>query len=41
MTHPFSQENFVRKIDSKAAKWVASDAIRELGSEAVQKRLGI
>jgi 3-methyladenine DNA glycosylase AlkD len=26
-------------MDSKAAKWVASDALRELRSEAVQKRL--
>lgn len=28
-----------REIDSKAARWIASDAIRELESEAVQKRL--
>ncbi|HDY73543.1 MAG TPA: DNA alkylation repair protein, partial [Euryarchaeota archaeon] len=28
-----------RKMDSKAAKWVASDALRELTSEAVQERL--
>ncbi|WP_455277912.1 DNA alkylation repair protein [[Eubacterium] cellulosolvens] len=27
------------RIDSKAAKWIASDAIRELNSEAVKKRL--
>ncbi len=27
------------KSDSKAARWVASDALRELRSEAVQKRL--
>jgi 3-methyladenine DNA glycosylase AlkD len=29
----------IQKIDSKAARWIASDAIRELESEAVQKRL--
>jgi 3-methyladenine DNA glycosylase AlkD len=29
----------IRQIDSKAARWIASDAIRELESEAVQKRL--
>ena len=29
----------IRQIDSKAARWIASDAIRELTSEAVQKRL--
>jgi 3-methyladenine DNA glycosylase AlkD len=29
----------IQGIDSKAAKWIASDAIRELTSEAVQKRL--
>jgi len=29
----------IKGIDSKAARWIASDAIRELGSEAVQKRL--
>ncbi|MFH0852685.1 MAG: DNA alkylation repair protein [bacterium] len=28
-----------RRIDSKAAKWIAGDAIRELTSAAVQKRL--
>lgn len=27
--------------DSKAARWVASDALRELESEAVQRRLKI
>ncbi len=26
-------------IDSKSARWIASDAIRELSGEAVQKRL--
>jgi 3-methyladenine DNA glycosylase AlkD len=31
----------IQGIDSKAAKWIASDAIRELTSEAVQKRLRI
>jgi 3-methyladenine DNA glycosylase AlkD len=29
----------IREIDSKAARWIASDAIRELESEAVQGRL--
>jgi 3-methyladenine DNA glycosylase AlkD len=29
----------IQKIDSKSAKWIASDAIRELESEAVQNRL--
>lgn len=29
----------IKKMDSKAAKWVASDALRELTSEAVKKRL--
>jgi 3-methyladenine DNA glycosylase AlkD len=31
----------IEGIDSKAARWIASDAIRELTSEAVQKRLRI
>jgi 3-methyladenine DNA glycosylase AlkD len=31
----------IRGIESKAAKWIASDAIRELTSESVQKRLRI
>lgn len=29
----------IHKTDSKSAKWIASDAIRELVSEAVQERL--
>jgi len=29
----------IHKMDSKAARWVASDALRELKGEAVQKRL--
>ena len=29
----------IQKMDSKSAKWIASDAIRELESEAVQKKL--
>ena len=29
----------IRGIDSKAARWIAADAIRELTGEAVQKRL--
>ncbi|MFX1486962.1 MAG: DNA alkylation repair protein [Promethearchaeota archaeon] len=31
--------NEIRQIDSKAARWIASNAIRELESEAVQRRL--
>lgn len=30
----------IEKLDSKSAKWIASDAIRELTSDAVQERLG-
>jgi len=29
----------IQKTDSKAARWIASDAIRELTSEKIQKRL--
>ena len=29
----------IKKIDAKPARWIAADAIRELESEAVQKRL--
>ena len=29
----------IQKIDSKSAKWIANDALRELEGEAVQKRL--
>jgi len=29
----------IQKMDSKTAKWIATDAIRELTSQAVQKRL--
>jgi 3-methyladenine DNA glycosylase AlkD len=29
----------IRRMDSKAARWVAADALRELQSEAVQRRL--
>jgi len=29
----------ISEIDSKSARWIASDALRELRSEAVQKRL--
>jgi len=29
----------IKRLDSKAARWVASDAIRELESENIQKRL--
>jgi len=31
--------NEIRRLDSKAARWVAADAIRELESESIQKRL--
>jgi 3-methyladenine DNA glycosylase AlkD len=30
----------IQKIDSKSARWIAADALRELRSEAVRKRLG-
>jgi len=30
----------IQKIDNKAARWIAADALRELRSEAVQRRLG-
>jgi hypothetical protein len=29
----------IQKIQSKSAKWIASDALRELESEKVQERL--
>ncbi len=29
----------IQKMDSKAAKWIANDALRELKSDAVQKKL--
>ncbi len=29
----------IRKVDSPSARWIAADALRELRSEAVQKRL--
>ena len=29
----------IQKIDANSAKWIASDALRELNSEAVQKKL--
>ena len=31
----------ILQIDSKAARWIASNAIKELESEAVQRRLGM
>jgi len=31
----------IQKIDSKSAKWIAADAIRELTSEKIQERLKI
>jgi 3-methyladenine DNA glycosylase AlkD len=30
----------IQKMNSKAARWIAADAIRELESEAVKKRIG-
>ena len=30
----------IQRIDSKAARWIASDAIKELESESIQRRLG-
>lgn len=33
--------NELKNIDSKSAKWIASDAIRELNSEKILKRLNI
>jgi 3-methyladenine DNA glycosylase AlkD len=29
----------IQRIDSKAARWVAQDALRELTGEKIQKRL--
>jgi 3-methyladenine DNA glycosylase AlkD len=31
----------IQKIDSKSAKWIAQDAIRELTSEKIQERFKI
>jgi 3-methyladenine DNA glycosylase AlkD len=31
----------IQRLDSKSAKWIASDALRELNSPAVQKRLRV
>jgi 3-methyladenine DNA glycosylase AlkD len=31
--------NKIQRMNSKSARWIASDALRELTSEAVQKRL--
>ncbi len=31
----------IKRMDSKSSKWIASDAIRELTGEAIQKRLRI
>jgi 3-methyladenine DNA glycosylase AlkD len=33
------EANRIRKIDSRAARWIAADALRELQSAQVQKRL--
>lgn len=37
--HAIATAEEIQKIDSKTAKWVASDALRELKSEAVRRRL--
>jgi 3-methyladenine DNA glycosylase AlkD len=29
----------IQRLDSKAARWIAADAIRELESESIQQRL--
>jgi hypothetical protein len=29
----------IQQVNSKSARWIAADAIRELTSEAVQKKL--
>ncbi|MDD5433661.1 MAG: DNA alkylation repair protein, partial [Candidatus Pacebacteria bacterium] len=29
----------IQAMDNKTAKWIASDALRELNSEAIQKKL--
>jgi len=31
----------IRQIDSKAARWIAADALRELESQAIRKRLNL
>ena len=31
----------IQKIDSKAARWIAADALRELAGEVVQKRVHV
>jgi len=31
----------IRQMDSKSARWIAADALRELTGEKVQKRLKI
>ena len=36
----FATANEINEMNSAAAKWIAADAIRELESDAVQKRLG-
>jgi 3-methyladenine DNA glycosylase AlkD len=30
----------IRALDSRSARWIANDALRELTSEEVQRRLG-
>jgi len=29
----------IKRLDSKAARWIAADAIKELESDAIQSRL--
>ena len=36
---PFRHPGEIQEIDSKTARWIASDALRELTNENVQKRL--
>ena len=36
---PFGMGREIQGLDSKAARWIAADAIKELESEAVQTRL--
>jgi 3-methyladenine DNA glycosylase AlkD len=31
----------IRKMDAKSARWIAADALRELGGDTVQKRLSL
>ena len=37
--HAIETAGIIQKLDSKAARWIAADALRELQSEAIKKRL--